>query len=317
MAVNINMGLPYTEVVGIRVVEKSQYRNNSGEMGYVFELVFTDEEGEDHSFISTPSLPVIYANIDPTRSLSFTSPGKVNKTISKDKAKYVVKLNVEDSDADFRSFILKCNETLDKYYEENHLDDREILSWNIQHPKKIGNGSVRPMALNMSCKAYSKLEDGTHQAKRMGVYKIMDEKIIHCSSKKLIGCEVHASCSFRLLLGNHSGFQSTMMNDIILTKQLVRKEVNVTKSSFFKAFAGRTPERKKNNNDGSSSNSSSPNTEPKRKKRKSFSERYNMMDKSKKQKEQHVVNVLDTAIVSTTTTTTKNNKRPTRNAGKK
>ncbi len=48
------------------------------------------------------------------RSLLFTSPGKVNKTISKDKAKYVVKLNVEESDPDFRSFILKCNETLDK-----------------------------------------------------------------------------------------------------------------------------------------------------------------------------------------------------------
>ena len=76
MAVNINMGLPYTEVVNIRVVEKSQYRNNSGEMGYVFELVFTNEEGEDHSFISTPSLPVIFARSYAIIIVYFTGKGK-------------------------------------------------------------------------------------------------------------------------------------------------------------------------------------------------------------------------------------------------
>ena len=38
------------------------YRNQAGEMGYVLELVFTNADGEDHSFINTPSLPVMYGN---------------------------------------------------------------------------------------------------------------------------------------------------------------------------------------------------------------------------------------------------------------
>ena len=44
------------------------YRNQAGEMGYVLELVFTNADGEDHSFINTPSLPVMYGNIDPMHS---------------------------------------------------------------------------------------------------------------------------------------------------------------------------------------------------------------------------------------------------------
>lgn len=54
----INMGLPYTEVKLMRVVEKLQYKMQSGEMGDVLELIFTNADGEDHAFISMPNFKI-------------------------------------------------------------------------------------------------------------------------------------------------------------------------------------------------------------------------------------------------------------------